>query len=153
MLAGGGQVAAPPAAELRAQAADARKRDVILGATVMLVVAVAVALLTVSTVAGTPLQAVIIPLLLTWAAVVSALLLAGHAAREVAKLFSRKDSGPQPAAPSDLVTRVGASARREALPPARGVPASGFGAWRADTAELAQPLSVTEGTTGSLDRK
>lgn len=154
MLAGGGQLAdAAPAAGLRAQAADTRKRDVILGATVMLAVAVAVALLTVSTVAGTPLQAVIIPLLLTWAAVVSALLLSGHAAREVAKLFSRGGSEPQSAAHSDLVTRVSASARRQALPPARGAPASGFGAWRADTAELAQPLSVTEGTTGSLDRR
>jgi hypothetical protein len=119
----------------------------------MLVIAVAVALLTVSTVSPTPMQAVVITLLLTWAAFVSALLLSKHAAREVSKLFSRGDSGTHSATSSDLVTRVGASARGQALPPARGVPVPGPGAWRADTAELAQPLSVTEGTTGLLDAK
>jgi hypothetical protein len=138
--------------------ARAGKRDVVLGATVMLVGAIAVALLTVSTVSGTPLQAVVIPLLLLWAALVSVLLLSGHAVREVSKLFSKDAHAPDasaslPAASSDLTTRVGAAARRHALPPTQSTPAFTPGAWRADTAELAQPASVTERTTDLLGRK
>src|SRR5215207_3872114 len=69
LLAGDGCVAAATGEELRAAAAPARKREVLWGATRMLVGAISVALRMVSTVAGTPLQAVIIPLLLVWAAI------------------------------------------------------------------------------------
>jgi hypothetical protein len=46
--------------------------------------------------------------------------------------------------------REGRSA--QALPPATFVPASGFGARPAHTADMAQPPSVTEQTTKLLDR-
>jgi hypothetical protein len=38
-----------------------------------------------------------------------------------------------------------------ALPPQQARPASEFSRWRADTAEMAQPPSVTENTTRLLD--
>jgi hypothetical protein len=131
----------------------ARKRDILFGATAMLAGSILIALLMVSTVAGTPLQAVIIPLLLLWAALVSALLLSGHVAGEVSRLFSKEDSASLPKAPSDFITQVGASARRQSLPPVQSIPVSGPGSWRAATEELAPPLSITEHTTNSLDQK
>jgi len=42
------------------------------------------------------------------------------------------------------------SAANYMLPPAQGIPASSFGSWRANTGEIAQPLSVSEPTTKSL---
>jgi hypothetical protein len=131
----------------------ARKRDILLGATAMLVASISIALLMVSTVAGTPLQAVIIPLLLVWAALVSALLLSGHAVREVLKLFSTDTSTSLPQASSDLITQVSAPARPQSLPPVRSTPASGLGSWGSNTAELAQQPSITEHTTKLLDKK
>lgn len=130
-----------------------RKRDILLGATVMLVGSISIALLMISTVAGTPLQAVIIPLLFIWAAFVSALLLSGHAVREVSRLFSRDASTSLPKASSNFITQVGVSARHQALPPVQSTPVSGLGSWRANTAELAQPSSITEHTTHSLDKR
>jgi hypothetical protein len=41
----------------------------------------------------------------------------------------------------------------QALPPSTFAPASGFGARRADTADMAQPPSVTEQTTRLLDEE
>ncbi|HEX8174649.1 MAG TPA: zinc ribbon domain-containing protein [Pyrinomonadaceae bacterium] len=131
---------------------QARKRDILLGATVMLVGSIAIALLMISTVAGTPLQAVIIPLLLVWAALVAAVLLSGHTAREVLKLFSKDAPASLPKPSSGLTTQVSSSSR-QTLPPVQSVPASGLGAWRSNTAELAQPSSITEHTTNSLDSK
>jgi hypothetical protein len=131
----------------------ARKRDILLGATIMLVGSISIALLMISTVAGTPLQAVVIPLLLMWAAFVSALLLSGPAAREAARLFSKDASTPLQEAPPSLITQVSASARPRALPPVQTTPASGLGTWRSNTAEMAQPPSITEHTTNLLDNK
>lgn len=131
----------------------ARKRDMLLGATVMLVASIAIALLTISTIAGTPLLAVIIPLLLVWAALVSALLLSGHAVREVKRLFSKDASLPSKRTSSGPVGEVKGAARREALPPAQETLASGLGAWGANTSELAQPPSITEHTTNLLDKR
>lgn len=132
----------------------ARKRDILLGATVMLAGSILIALLAVSTVAPTPLGAVIIPLLLFWVALVATLLLSGHAVHEVSKLFSKNTSAPLPKIhSSDLTTRVSASARHQALPPAQIAPVSGHGAWRSNSAELAQPASITEHTTDSLGKK
>jgi type IV secretory pathway VirB3-like protein len=129
-----------------------RKRDFLLGATIMLVGAIFIALLMVSTIAGTPLQAVIIPLVLVWAAIVAIILLSGHTIREVTKLFS-KDSSSQPPESASLITHVTAAARHQALPPVQSAPVSEFGSWRIKTAELVQPLSVTEHTTNLLDEK
>lgn len=140
-------------AEPVAASIQTRKKDVLLGATLMLVGAISVVLLMVSTVAGTPLQAVVIPLLLVWVALVSALLLSGHAVREVAKLFSKDRRESQVTDSPGLTTKVSAKARRQALPPAQSTPVAGGGAWRINTAELAQqPRSVTERTTDLLDK-
>lgn len=135
--------------ERQALRAPLRKRDALLGATLMLVGAISIALLTVSTETGTPLQAVLIPLLLAWAAIVSILLLSGHAVREVKKLFSKDASATQPQASPDFTT-LASAAGQQALPPAQSVPVAGLGSWRINTAELAQPLSITEHTTDSL---
>ena len=135
------------------QLTPARKRDMLLGATGMLFGSILITLLTVSAVAGTPLQAVIIPLLLVWAALVAALLLSGHAARELARLFSKDASAPLPRASSGFDTRVGAAPQRQTLQPSHSAPAQGLGAWRTITAELVQPKSITEHTTDLLEGK
>lgn len=152
LLAGDENISLMGQAEPQCRLTAARKRDILLGASVMLVCSIAVALLTISTVAGTPLQAVIIPLLLAWAALVSTLLLSGHAAREVSKLFSKDDSAALPKGASGSIRQVGASARHQALPHAESAPVSGLGSWRT-TAELAQPSSITEQTTSLLDKQ
>jgi hypothetical protein len=139
-------------AETQPGLTHARKRDILLGATVMLLGAISISLLMISTEAGTPLQAVIIPLLFVWAALVSALLLSEHVAREVSRLFSKDASTPLPKASSSFVTQVSASARHQALPPVQSTPVSGHGSWRSKSAELAQPPSITERTTNSLDK-
>lgn len=139
--------------EASARINTSRKRDVITGASVMLVGSISIALLTISTIAGTPLQAVIIPLLLFWAAIVSLLLLSGHAAREATKLFSKDTSALQTDVSADYVTKVNASRRQESLPPAQSAPIPESGLWRTRTAELAQPLSIAEHTTDSLNQK
>ncbi|HEY0080415.1 MAG TPA: hypothetical protein VGB73_17535 [Pyrinomonadaceae bacterium] len=139
-------------AERRVRREPLHKRDALLGASLMLVGAVAIALLTISAEAATPLQAVVIPLLLVWAATASLLLLSGHAAREVKKLFSRDASATGSEASPDLTALV-SPARQNALPPAQSAPVSGLGAWRTNTAELAQPPSITEHTTDSLSSK
>lgn len=137
----------------RPELTPARKRDMLLGATVMLFASIAIALLTISTIAGTPLLAVIIPLLLVWAALVSALLLSGHAAREVKRLFSKDASESSKQTSSGFTTQVASPARHQSLPPLQSTVASGLGAWRSNTAELAQPPSITEQTTNLLDKK
>lgn len=42
------------------------------------------------------------------------------------------------------------SASNHGLPPAQSIPVSGFGSWRIDTGEMAQPRSARERTTRSL---
>jgi hypothetical protein len=45
------------------------------------------------------------------------------------------------------------SASNYELPPAQSIPVSGFGSWRADTGEMAQPRSARKRTTNSLDKE
>jgi len=139
--------------EQQQQIINTRKRDILLGSTIMLVGAILIALLMVSEWSGTPWQAVIIPLLLLWVAIVSVLLLSEHAVREVKKLFSKNDSALPSEDDSNLITQVNAAARNPALPPIYNAPVSEFGSLRVNTAELAQPLSVTEHTTNLLEKK
>ncbi len=139
--------------EPETQLVSTRKRDVLLGATVMLVAAISIVLLVISSVASTPWQAVIIPLLLVWTAIVSVILLSGHAAREVTNLFSKDDSASPSQIVSKLIRRLNATASHQALPPVQSEPIAGFGTWRVNTAELVQPLSVTEHTTNLLIKK
>ena len=139
--------------ERQIQLVSTRKKDVLLGVTAMLVAAISIILLMISGVAGTPWQAVVIPLLLVWIGIVSVILLSGHAAREVIKLFSKDDPALPPRAASRLDTQLNAPAHHPTLPPAQSAPVSGFGAWRVESAELAPPPSITERTTNSLDKK
>lgn len=67
-----------------------------------------------------------------------------------AYLFGEDDE-QEPAARGREVLREGRNA--PSLPPATFVPASGFAARRADTADMAQPPSVTEQTTRLLDEE
>jgi hypothetical protein len=140
-------------AERETQLVSTRKRDVLIGASVMLAAAILIVLLMVSSVAITPWQAVIIPLLLVWIGIVSVILLSGHAAREVTNLFSKGDSASPSQIVSKLITRLNLAAPYQALPPVRSEPISGFSSWRVNTAELAQPSSITEHTTNLLNKK
>jgi hypothetical protein len=119
----------------------------------MLITAISIVLFMISSVAVTPWQAVIIPLLLVWTAIVSVILLSGHAAREVTNLFSKDASQSPSQVASRLITRLNPAARHPTLPPAQSTSVSGFGLWRVNTAELVQPPSVTERTTNSLNKK
>jgi len=139
--------------ETETQLVSTRKRDVLLGATVMFVAAISIVLLMISSVAGTPWQAVIIPLLLVWTAIISVILLSGHAAREVTNLFSKNASASPSEFVSSLITRLNPAARHPTLPPVESTSASGFGSWRVNTAELVQPPSVTDRTTNLLNKK
>ena len=130
-----------------------RKKDVLLGASVMLVAAISIVLLMISSAAITPWQAIIIPLLLVWIGIVSLILLSGHAAREVTNLFSKDDSASPSQIVSKLIRRLNPTASHQALPPVQSEPIAGFGTWRVNTAELVQPLSVTEHTTNLLTKK
>jgi len=139
--------------EPEAQLVSTRKRDVLLGATVMLVAAISIVSLMISSVAGTPWQAIIIPLLVVWTAIVSVILLSGHAAREVTNLLSTDASASPSQDASSLITRLNPAARHRTLRPAQSTSVSEFGSWRVNTTELAQPPSVTEHTTTLLNKK
>ncbi len=139
--------------ERETQLVSTRKKDVLLGATAMLVAAMSIVLLTISGVAGTPWQAVVIPLLLMWTAFVSVILLSGHAVREVTKLFSKNDPASPPQTTSRLTTQLNPATHHPNLPSDQSTSVSGFGAWRVNSAELAQPLSITERTTNSFNKK
>ena len=51
------------------------------------------------------------------------------------------------------IPELGNSASNYALPPAQSIPVSGFGAWRANTNEMAQSPGVTEHTTNPLGKE
>jgi hypothetical protein len=153
MLAENQNTLTMPEAVQQSELVTTRKRDILLGATVMLVGAISIALLMISAWAGTPWQAVIIPLLMVWAAIAFVLLLSGHAVREIKKLFSRDASVLTPRDASSFVTQVSAATRHQALPHIQSAPVSGQGTWRLNTAELVQPPSITDQTTNLLDKK
>jgi hypothetical protein len=80
-------------------------------------------------------------------AVLLTIFMAGLARVLYARLFQR---GAGPAEEDETETAgLKGSASGHALPPAQAVPVSGFGAWRADTGEMAR-RGVTEHTTHSL---
>ena len=79
--------------------------------------------------------------------------------RAVDKLFAEEDasssnkgSAPSPVA-SSLITQVNIPPHNAALPPSQGIPVTALGTQRANTAEMAQPPSITERTTNLLDAK
>lgn len=135
------------------QLVSTRKRDILLGATIMLVAAMSIVLLMVSSIAVTPWQAVIIPLLLAWIGIVSAILLSNHAAREITNLFSKDASRLSSEVDSSPVTQLNSAERHTTLPPVQSEPVSSFGLWQFNTSELLRPMSITEHTTNSLNKK
>jgi hypothetical protein len=54
---------------------------------------------------------------------------------------------------SQLIEKVDSDIDAPPLPPARSIPVSGLNPRRANTAEMAQPNSITEHTTTLLDKK
>lgn len=58
----------------------------------------------------------------------------------------REESAPE-------VAQLEGSSASYALPPAQGVPVSGFGTWRAQTGEMVQAPASSEHTTKSLDQE
>ena len=78
--------------------------------------------------------------------------------RLVRKLFSDdtghvKAAKQSPHAMSGLTTQVKSTTREMALPPAQSIPVTGFSSQRVNTAEMAQPSSITEHTTRLLDEQ
>jgi len=128
-----------------------RRRDVTVGALLMLVVGLCVVLFP----DMTPPPVRDAQLLMLVGMFVALTLLVNFIRpllRAVNKLFGEEDAAPQPA--PDLTTRVSPAAHRAALPPTRVVPAAAaFNSPRVNTAEMLQRPSVTEHTTNLLDNK
>ena len=129
-----------------APAASTRKKDVIIGASAMMLIALAIMLLAVSSAAPTPTVAVVVPLLILWAFLVSGVLLSRHALDEVRKLFS-KEPAQLRTEEQNLITSV--TGRNEL---AAGEHPLGGGLWKTTTSDLEPVPSVTEETTGLLDK-
>jgi len=82
-------------------------------------------------------------------AVLVTIFMLGLARTLYARLFQQGTTTEAAEASIGLAELKG-SAANYMLPPAQGTPASSFGSWRANTGEIAQPLSVSEHTTKSL---
>lgn len=63
----------------------------------------------------------------------------------------KKQDSSLPYIAPNTTNQLGAETRGFALPPSHSIPVSDFSARRMDTAEMASPPSVTEGTTKLLD--
>ena len=127
-----------------------RTRDMSVGAALMFFVALVLALVALEM--PPSFNSRIYPLVVAWLALMVLVNI-----RPLVRYFlgtgaprHAKDAAATAPAP-DLTTKVAASSRRSALPPAtEGVPASAFGAQRVNTAEVVHPPSVTEHTTNLL---
>ena len=65
----------------------------------------------------------------------------------------RREAASANYVPPTSPQQMNAGARGVALPPSQSVPVGGYAARRVETAEIAQPPSVTENTTKLLDRR
>mgnify|MGYP003576798579 CR=1 FL=1 len=130
-----------------APATSTRKKDVIIGASAMMLIALVIMLLAVSSAAPVPTFAVVVPLLILWAFLVSGVLLSRHALDEVRKLFF-KEPAQLHTEEQNLITSV--TGRNRELAVGVGQPIEGL--WKTATAELEPIPSVTEETTGLLDK-
>ena len=72
-------------------------------------------------------------------------------ARVLYALFFQPGAGVGAVGDNAESGQLNGSAAGHELPPAQSVPVSGFGAWRADTGEVARPGRGRERTTRSLD--
>ncbi|HWT02266.1 MAG TPA: zinc ribbon domain-containing protein [Pyrinomonadaceae bacterium] len=137
-----------------------RKRDVTVGALLMLVVALVVVLFPDTTPPPVRDGQLVLTIAL-FLVLVLFINFVGHLLRAVNKIFGEDEAAPrrgqlsQPQTPApDLSTKVSAGGRdRAALPPARSVPAASFNPPRVNTAEMLQPPSITEHTTSLLGDK
>jgi len=82
-------------------------------------------------------------------AVLITIFMLGLARMLYARFFQESNIEAVGVAESDMAQLRGSPANH-VLPPAQGAPVSNFGSWRANTGEIAQPLSVSEPTTKSL---
>lgn len=96
-----------------------------------------------SAVSDTPFEKISQAILLT-------LFLLGLARMLYARFFQAGTIDGESDSQTDFAQLTG-SGSDYALPPAQSIPVSGFGSWRANTGEIAQPASITERTTKSLD--
>lgn len=134
-----------------------RKRDVITGATLMFAVTLLLLLL-VPAIPPVRNQQVFF-LLVLWIALNLFIGFINPVVVAVDKLFSEKDASPskkrssQSQVASRLISQVNTPAHNSALPPSQSIPVEAFGTQRVNTAEMAQPPSITERTTNLLDTK
>ena len=152
------QAAAPPPAEQQPQplppapSRGLRRRDVTVGALLMLVVGLLVVLFPDTTPPPTR-DAQLIMLVGMFIALTLLVNFIRPLLRAVNKLFGDEEAA-QPSPAPDLTTRVSPATHRAALPPTRSVPAAAaFDSPRVNTAEMLQRPSVTEHTTNLLDNK
>lgn len=131
-----------------------RKRDVTIGALLMLVVGLFVVIVPDTTPPPTR-EGQILMLVGMFIALTLLVNFIRPLLRAVNKLFGEEDAArPVAATAPDLTTRVSPAAQRAALPPTRAVPAAAhFNSPRVDTAEMLHRPSVTEHTTNLLDNK
>lgn len=151
-------LAADESVDVRAAAAatpadrSTRVRDLTLGAALMFFIALAIAVATLDVPPISPAPVVL--LVVWWALLTLALNLRPLLRYFFGDLFRRtKHNEPAQRFAPDLTTKVSASARNAALPPTNAgepIPASLFGARRANTAEVAPPPSVADHTTNLL---
>lgn len=94
-----------------------------------------------SAVSDTPFEKISQALLLT-------IFLLGMARMLYARFF--QEAGIVEGSAETGLEQLRGSSANHVLPPAQGAPVSNFGSWRANTGEIAQPLSVSEHTTKSL---
>lgn len=127
-----------------------RKQDLLLGATVMSVVATLI--VQISWLA--PKEAIIFPLWLIWFLFSLFVLFFGSLARVARRLFSDDDDGSDlplrrrtPSFPTNVSSATGE------FPAVQNVPVAALGSERLSTGEILQPLSVTDHTTSLLDKK
>lgn len=122
-----------------------RKKDLTVGAALMFLFALVVAAVTVDLPPSHSNR--IVCLVIAWLLLTLFINL-----RPLVRYFLGGGPAAENKGASDLATRVIPAAPNPALPPARAVPAAGPAGQQFDTAEVAQPPSVTERTTNILGK-
>jgi hypothetical protein len=83
-------------------------------------------------------------------AVLLTIFMCGLARMLYAYFFERSDKDDKQ---EELTAKLGATRASYALPPSQSIPVSGFGAWRGNTEEVAQPLGETEHKSESAEKE
>lgn len=140
------------ASEPKSRFLSQRKQDLLLGATLIYVAAVATVLYS----WVQPKGVIIFPLGMMWLAFSLFVLFFDPLIRVARKLFSDEAQSSESGShslrsASNFSTKV--SPRNSALPPAQSIPLTALGAQRLNTGEIIQPPGITEHTTDLLNRK